>query len=340
MKAKLYSSFSPLSSQTRLLPRIERVSRYRFLMPLLAIMLIAAAQTAFAQDSAMSESEMQDMLNQMNSWQGNGAGGGMQQMQRPMQQMQPYMMQQPMNQMPMQQQYPMQQLPMQQMQQMPMQQMQQMPMQQMQQMPMQQMQQMPMQQMQQMPMQQMQQMPMQQMQQMPMQQINPMQMMGQGMPPLEAGIGSGAQMNPGIGQKFNISNLLERKIVGNGGMGFGNIFQRMQQLNAASAGSNPNSSASQSARDAIEYELGVARSMASQAVAYSDQARSGNDRSAKQSAASQSRYYASEARKAAERAEARVSECPQAAGMASSARGESNRAQSAAAYAADAASGW
>ena len=165
----------------------------------------------------------------------------------------------------------------------------------------------------------------------------PMQMMNQGSP-LEAGMGSGVQMNPGIGNKFNMSNLMGQKLVGNGGIG--GIFQKLQQMNAGSGSQNANSSQRQSARDAIEYELGVARSMASQAVAYSDQARGSSNKDTKRSAASESRYYASEARKAAERAEGRVWECPDAAGMASSARGESNRAQSAADYAQDAASGW
>jgi len=298
---------------------------------------LSAHQAACAQAS-MSEGEMQQMLNQMNSWQspqggggggggggmggGNMGGGNMGGMQRPMMQPNQFQhLQQELNQMPMQQ---------------------------MQQMPMQQMQQMPMQHMQQMPMQQMQQMPMQQMQQMPMQHMRPMQMLQQMShgSPLEAGMGSGVQNGASVGDNMNMSNLMGRKLIGNGGIGGGGgmgFLQRLNQMNNASGGGggggghNPNS---QSAKDAIQYQLGVARSMASQAVNYSYRARSGNDKSAKQSAASEARYYATQARVAAERAEARVWECPEASGMASSARGESNRAQSAANYASDAASGW
>ncbi|MDZ4835899.1 MAG: hypothetical protein SGJ27_19140, partial [Candidatus Melainabacteria bacterium] len=139
---------------------------------------LSAHQAACAQAS-MSEGEMQQMLNQMNSWQspqggggggggggmggGNMGGGNMGGMQRPMMQPNQFQhLQQELNQMPMQQ---------------------------------------------------MQQMPMQQMQQMPMQHMRPMQMVQQMRHgrPLEAGMGSGVQNGASVGDNMNMSNLMGRK---------------------------------------------------------------------------------------------------------------------------------
>lgn len=158
--------------------------------------------------------------------------------------------------------------------------------------------------------------------------------------PLNGGVSRAMPIgNAGVGPKFNLSNLFNQRIGGGGGPmgGLGGIFRTMAAMNSGGGG---NSASMSSAKDAIEYELSHAKSMAAQAVAYSDDARSASERSAKQSAASESRYYANEARAAADRAQSRVSEYPDGQGMASAAMAEADRAYSAAQYAADAASGW
>lgn len=96
----------------------------------------------------------------------------------------------------------------------------------------------------------------------------------------------------------------------------------------------------QSAIEAVRYELGVSKSMASQAVAYMDRARYAHYKDEKQSAAYEARYYANEARTAAERAESRGSGISEAQGMVSSAWAEADRAKSASDYANDAADDW
>lgn len=119
--------------------------------------------------------------------------------------------------------------------------------------------------------------------------------------------------------------------------GFGQFFNQ-----------NPNQNQIQNNNDAmihqavaeVQQELSIAANNASQAEGYRSEAYSVSDRGAKQSAASEARYYANEARAAASRAMSKARGIPQAMSIASQVQSQASRAQSAADSASSAASGW
>jgi len=90
----------------------------------------------------------------------------------------------------------------------------------------------------------------------------------------------------------------------------------------------------------VQQELSIAANNASQAEGYRSEAYSVSDRGAKQSAASEARYYANQARAAASRAMSKARGIPQALSIASQVQAQASRAQSAADSASSAASGW
>jgi len=175
-------------------------------------------------------------------------------------------------------------------------------------------------------------------------------MQGGGMSNMMQGGGTGDMMRGGSMGGF--SKLLGGgNTMGTAGGARPGLFQQNAQaqkkpqglFDQIFGGGDSNSSNSAAAQDAYSFvsnELSKARSFSSQAGAYMERARSTDDRSAKSSAASEAVYYANQARICAEKAESRASGFPNAQGLASQTRAESNRATSFANQARDAASGW
>ena len=84
------------------------------------------------------------------------------------------------------------------------------------------------------------------------------------------------------------------------------------------------------ARDAVNHELGYARSQAAQAAACMQRARNAHDRSERQSAADEARSHAASAMAAAGRAAGRAGGMPELKGIISQIRNIANQAQSSA----------
>ena len=181
-----------------------------------------------------------------------------------------------------------------------------------------------------------------------MPQQNMMPMMNSGMPSNMAVNMNTTQISQWNNDRVNQAPVnqspMARIMQGMSGQRPGGILGLLRMANSSGPAYNPNDpqaqSQKQSAIDAVRYELSVSKSMASQAVSYMDRARYAHYRDEKKSAAYESRYYANEARAAAERAQSRGSGIPEAQGMISSAWAESDRAKSASDYANDAADDW
>ncbi|MGD9685301.1 MAG: hypothetical protein AB7W16_29375 [Candidatus Obscuribacterales bacterium] len=156
----------------------------------------------------------------------------------------------------------------------------------------------------------------------------PMGQMPMGQMPMQAPMNMPNQQRPGLfGRIFGQQAPQQNQQQQNQGQGwFGNGQPNAGQQEAA-----------QNALSAVQYELSVASSNASQAQAYMSDALSTQDRSAKSSAASEARYYANEARAAASRARSRASGYPEAMSLVGAVQAAADRAQSAAD---SASSGW